>query len=126
MAKAKAGARQTTRKVKLELTEGEADLVLALAAGVFGHPSQSPAKYARRVEKALTEALGYGPEETDAFHLSLGTVALFNYDDHPEIEESDRVIDHLSSHGFQLQADHYDELRNGLAVVLEEVSGVPA
>lgn len=124
MAKAKAGKRQTTRKVRVDLTEGEADLVLLLVATVFGHPSKSPAKYARRIENALAEALGYGYEETDAFHLSLGTVALFNYDDHPEIEESDRVIDHLSSRGFQLQADHYDALKNGLAVVLGEVSEV--
>ena len=81
MAKAVAGRRQTTRKVTLHLTEGEADLVLALVAIVNGHRAHSPAKYARRINEALTDALGYGAAETDAYDLLYADeVSFLRYD----------------------------------------------
>jgi len=80
MAKATAGRRQTTRKITLRLTEGEADFLLAVTALASGHPSKSPRKYGERVRKALEDALGYDYESTDAFPLSLGGTHFADYD----------------------------------------------
>lgn len=107
MAKAKAGKRQTTRKVTLTLTEGEADLILALVTMVNGHQGKSPRKYARRIARALSDALGYGVEETDAFYLGLGNVTFFDYDDHPELNEGQRTLAWLTADSTQLHAEYY-------------------
>jgi hypothetical protein len=90
MAHAKAGPRKTSRQVTLKLTEGEADLILGMTAQVGGHPTQSPRKYAERIRGALTEALGYGYEGTDAYDHSLGHIEFYGYDDEP-VDPNERV-----------------------------------
>jgi len=109
MAQAKASPRKTTRNVTLKLTEGEADLVLALTAMAGGHPSKSPRKYARRIAAALRKALGYNETETDAWHLGLGHVEFFNYGDHPDISLAERALAVLGSDGYQLASDYYGD-----------------
>ena len=115
MAKAKAGKRQTTRKVTLTLTEGEADLLLALTSMAGGSASRSPRKYAHRIRRALVEALGYNELDTDAFHLGLGHVEFFDYDNHPDITLSQRTIAMLTSDGLQLHAEFDPDVAGDLA-----------
>lgn len=98
MAQAKAGPRQTTRRVTLKLTEGEADLLVGLLANVSGNRTQSPRKYAERVRVALEEALGYTFEETDAFRLSLGDVEFRQYDE-PDVTAGDRIMNFIGGMG---------------------------
>lgn len=69
MATAKAGPRRSTRDVTLKLTEGEADLLLSMFSNVGGSTTRSPRKYADRMRNALTGALGYTYESTDAHAL---------------------------------------------------------
>lgn len=117
MAKAKAGKRQTTRKITLSLTEGEAELLLMLTGAIGGSRSKSPRKYGMRIYRALQEALGYGASETDAFHLGLGHIEFFDYDNHPDITESDRILAALTSVGTQLHAD-FDPVYQDVIVAL--------
>lgn len=114
MATAKAGPRRTTRKVTLNLTEGEADMLLALVSMVGGRHAQSPRKYAERVRRALETALGYDWSGTDAFHLGLGHVEFFDYKDHPEITTGMRARAVLESAGLQLHADFDPTFRGPL------------
>lgn len=116
MAKAKAGKRQTTRKVTLTLTEGEADLILALTSMAGGSPSKSPSKYARRIRRALAETLGYNELDTDAFHLGLGHVEFFDYDNHPDITLAQRTMAMLTSAGLQLHAEFDPEVAGDLSL----------
>jgi hypothetical protein len=88
MATAKAGPLRTPRKVTLSLTEGEADLLLAVLAAVGGSQSKSPRKYARRITSALEGALGYDYESTDAYYLMIGDIEFSNYG-----TEEDGVLD---------------------------------
>lgn len=119
MAKAKAGKRQTTRKVTLTLTEGEADLILALVSMSGGSRSKSPAKYARRIRRALMDVLGYNELDTDAFHLGLGHVEFFDYDNHPDITLSQRTMAMLNSDGLQLHAEFDPEVAGSLSFAEE-------
>ena len=122
MATAKAGPRKTTRTITLKLTEGEADLLLALTGMVGGSKTKSPRKYAQRVYKALSCALGYEVTDTDAYHLGLGSVEFFDYDNHPEIAASDRVLARLTSPGLQLHASFdpkYAEVTADLTVLAD-------
>ena len=117
MATAKAGPRKTTRNVTLKLTEGEAELLLALTSMVGGRRSHSPRKYAERVRVALEAALGYNYESTDAYHLGLGSVEFFDYDNHPKITEGMRHRALLESAGVQLHAEfdpRFEDLRHVL------------
>lgn len=74
MAKAKR-IKQTVREVRkvdrvqLTLTEGEADYLLSMCGFIGGDPEMSPRKYNERIEEALTNALGYRYEQTDAYQL---------------------------------------------------------
>jgi hypothetical protein len=90
MATAKAGPRQTSRKVTLRLTEGEAELVLALASSTGGNLKNSPRKYAHRVTRALQDALGYGSLDTDAYRHMVGHTHFRNYDT-PEVTLREHV-----------------------------------
>src|SRR5262252_1945328 len=101
MAQARASQRKPTRIVTLRITEGEADLIMALVSMVHGHRSRSPRKYAERIRKALEAALGYGHADMNPCHLALRTVTLYDYDDHPQIGDHDRPMAHLTSDGFQ-------------------------
>lgn len=90
MATAKAGPRQTTRRVTLKLTEGEADFVLGLTAMVSGSLTRSPRKYGERILVALTDALGYDYTETDAIAFGLGDIEFREYDEEP-VTDWDRI-----------------------------------
>ena len=72
-------------RVRLELTEGEADFLLGLMGRIGGDPVNSPRKYQKRVMTALTKALGYSYDETDAFKL-VSTLGGGNvlFDNYPE------------------------------------------
>jgi hypothetical protein len=61
--------RQPTGKVVLELTEGEADFILAVTAFIAGDYERSPRKYSDRIRRALETALGIGYTQTDAYKL---------------------------------------------------------
>lgn len=126
MAQARASQRKPTRLVTLRMTEGEADLVLALVTSIHGSKSKSPRKYAQRIAAALTSALGYSFADTDAYHLMLGTVTMFNYDDHPDIHDGDRAMAHLTSAGYQLHSAYYlpPELRDALAGLSELIAAL--
>ena len=136
MATAKAGPRKTSRTVTLKLTEGEADMLIAVLAQIGGKVSTSPRKYAKRVYDALVKALGYDASETDGFHLSLGHIEFFDYANHPEIDPVQRTLAFLTSDGFQLHAGHdpkvaMDALAHHIiATVLADqdvdLSGVPS
>jgi len=122
MATAKAGPRKTTRNVTLKLTEGEAELLLALTSMVGGRRSHSPRKYAERVRLALEAALGYNYASTDAFHLGLGSVEFFDYDNHPEITDGMRHRALLESAGVQLHAEfdqRFEDVRTVLGSTTE-------
>jgi hypothetical protein len=58
------------KKIVLELTEGEADFLLALSAHVGGSDEDSPRKYMHRISRALVKATGHVFFETDAFPLA--------------------------------------------------------
>lgn len=122
MATAKAGPRKTSRTVTLKLTEGEADTLLGLMANVGGDPTRSPRKYVKRMQKALEGALGYGADETDAQHLSLGHIEMFDYDRHPEITVGDRLLGILTSVGFQLHAEFDPRLADAIPALEEFAS----
>ena len=58
-------------KVVLELTEGEADLILCVMSGfIGGDPENSPRKYADRIAYALESALDLDYKATDAYSLN--------------------------------------------------------
>jgi hypothetical protein len=130
MATAKAGPRKTSRTFTIKLTEGEVDTLLGILAQVGGHPTRSPRKYVRRMYAALRTAAGYGVEETDALHLSLGHIEMFDYDNHPVIDHGDRTLALLTSAGFQLHAefailaDHVEAPLSPGQVV--DLSGLPS
>jgi hypothetical protein len=71
----------------MSLTEGEADFLLALCARVGGDPAKSPRKYMERIYKALSGAVGYGHEGTDASPLAIGHVEFGDYGDEPYSDE---------------------------------------
>lgn len=61
--------KQPSAKIVLELSEGEADFILGITHAIGGDPQKSPRKYAQALEEALTEALGYAVNGTDAYKL---------------------------------------------------------
>lgn len=71
---------QRVRRVCLMLTEGEADYLLAVTARTRGSAKDSPVKYARRIHAALTRAVGYDYQATDASHLISGFLKFTTYD----------------------------------------------
>lgn len=125
MATAKAGPRKTSRMFTLKLTEGEVDLIMGVLSQVGGHPSKSPRKYVRRILAALRTASGYTVGDTDALHLSLGHIEMFDYDDHPEIDQSERAMAILTSPGFQLHAEMDPASAEGMPW-LAEIAGPAA
>lgn len=70
--KVKSVRKQTPNVFTVEVTEGEADFILGLLAYVGGHAKRSPRKYADRIRVALSKAVGYDYDETDAFRLIEG------------------------------------------------------
>jgi hypothetical protein len=58
--------------ISLELSEGDADLLLALLGTVHGDGKESPAKYGYRIKRALEGAMGIKATETDAWKLKTG------------------------------------------------------
>lgn len=65
------------KRVQLELTEGEADFLLATMASIAGHPRNSPRKYAERIRNALTAATGLDYSRADAYRLKTPTSAIY-------------------------------------------------
>lgn len=61
--------KQPPKRIVLELSEGEADFVLAMSGIVTGSPKHSPRKYADRIFRELSAALGVNGEDTDAYKL---------------------------------------------------------
>lgn len=73
--------KKTPRRFTVELTEGEADLILGLLATANATPSvkvgSSPFKYVKRLVPVFEKLLGQKADETDAFINSVG-VSYFN------------------------------------------------
>lgn len=69
--------KQPPNKVILELSEGEADFILALTARIGGHPEHSPRKYSERICTALTVALGFAWDGTDAEKLMTSSSRIY-------------------------------------------------
>jgi hypothetical protein len=70
MVKALGSTKQTPRKFKIELTEGEVDFLLTVLSRVGGDPAKSPRKYGERLTRVLTKAAGYDFTVTDARELA--------------------------------------------------------
>lgn len=67
---------------QLELSEGDADFLLALLSRSHGHGKKSPNKYRNRILEALKAVTGMDPADTEAVrHLDRGTVRWKHYDD---------------------------------------------
>jgi len=75
--------RQPPKKIILELTEGEADFLIAVLSRIGGSPTKSPRKYQERISAPLVEALGFDFYGTDAHKLSTGDIGFRNYDGSP-------------------------------------------
>jgi hypothetical protein len=60
------------RKINLELTEGDADFLLAVLNLIGGNAKNSPRKYGDRISAALKEATGLSADDTDAYELVAG------------------------------------------------------
>ena len=60
--------REKVDRIRLTLTEGEADFLQAVLARVGGSKN-SPRKYESRISKALADATGESSEQTDAAKL---------------------------------------------------------
>lgn len=69
------------KRVKLVLSEGDADFLLAVLARIGGHRTKSPRKYATRIFRALTDATDLDYTLTDAWQLGAGTIMFANYSD---------------------------------------------
>ncbi len=97
MAKAKVLKLNTPRNIRLDLTEGEADFILGLLAGVGGDPQKSPRKYADRIISTLEKAAGYNYKDTDSYRLSAGYIHFFGYrGDLQSVSLKDRVLAFLA------------------------------
>lgn len=82
--------RQSQRLVQLEITEGEADLILALCSRVGGHRTKSPRKYARRLRNSLERTLGISYRDTHARMLMTPDtyIHMDTYDHLPTADET--------------------------------------
>lgn len=67
------------KRVKLVLSEGDADFLLAVLARIGGHRHKSPRKYAARIFRALQDATGLEYTLTDAWQLSAGSIMFIDY-----------------------------------------------
>jgi hypothetical protein len=74
--------------IQLDLTPGDADMLIAVLAKVGGSPHNSPRKYATRVMSALMEVTGGDWESTDSFPLMEGSLFFGNYPDPSRSHES--------------------------------------
>lgn len=72
---------QRVRRIQLELTDGEADFLMAVLSRVDGHEKDSPRKYQRRISAALERATGHMFAYTDAYPLSSGEIEFQSYPD---------------------------------------------
>jgi hypothetical protein len=63
----------------LELSEGEADFILALTRYIGGDPANSPRKYSVRIQHALEDATGQSAADTDAAKLASGGIRFEDY-----------------------------------------------
>jgi hypothetical protein len=84
--------RQSPRKFKVELTEGEMDFILGVCGHVAGHETKSPRKYAERLIPKLEKALGYSLFETDFTSLARGLVVACAYGSAP-VTQAERLVD---------------------------------
>lgn len=73
---------KTPRKFTVELTEGEADLILGLlGSSAVPKVGQSPGRYVGRLIRGFQHMLGQKIAETDAFRHSYGEVWFSTYNE---------------------------------------------
>lgn len=80
--------RQPPKKIVLELSEGEADFILAVCGRVTGSMSNSPRKYASRIYSELikVKVLGGVASTTDAYKL-MSSDSRVSFEDYPRHNE---------------------------------------
>jgi hypothetical protein len=105
MARARVKQLHTPRTICLELTEGEADFILASVYATGGDPDHSPRKYATRIMNTLEKTLGYGAGETDAYKLGVGGMHFRSYGA-KEVNTLHRLLSILIPVGFTAPKDN--------------------